>query len=176
MGKGSAERRAALNALGRARNQVSADRPKKTYERHVSGLDWLRARSKISVNQSTAGERYGLAWRVAAMEGVATIKSCLDIGVGGGQGFVAPPGADDVFAAQWVAEKRMELVRAQNVLLCHEGALAVLDLVCGRQLTPREALGEGASDRVVDDAVSALRLSLDLLHRHWWPPPVEVSR
>jgi hypothetical protein len=124
--------------------------------RRQPGLDWLARKGRISETQKKAGERYRDAYLVAAP--VAAIGSTLEVqpGMGGG----GPSLAALVARAdrRQAAEAKLALYRRQ--LLQHPALIAACDLVCGRELTPREA-GGGEREGIRMEAV--LLVALDLL-------------
>lgn len=152
-------------ALQRARGSVFAKTapderrrrgPSETPYRRQAGLDWLAAKGRISEAQKAAGLRYGEAFRVA--EPLLPIGSTLEVqpGMGGG----GPSLTALVVRAdrRRAAEAKLALYRRQ--LFGHGGLIEACDLVCGRELTPREA-GGGERDGIRVEAV--LRVALDLL-------------
>lgn len=124
--------------------------------RRQPGLDWLARKGRISEAQRQAGARYGEAFRLA--EPTVAIGSTLEVqpGLGGG----GPPLKVLIARAgmRQQAEARLALYRKR--LLGHPGLIAACDLVCGRELTPREA-GGGEREGLRVEAV--LLVALDLL-------------
>lgn len=146
-------------ALSRARGQAVAAPPTKGRRqpyRRQTGLDWLAAKGRIGAEAQAAGERYGQAWRRVAM--APAIPSSLAVTSGGGGGG-AP--LDQVLAHGEATERarvRLAMFRAR---LAHQPDLvAACDLVCGRELTPREAV-DAERDAARIEAV--LKVALDLL-------------
>lgn len=124
--------------------------------RRQPGLDWLARKGRISESQKKAGERYRDAYLVA--QPAVAIASTLEVqpGMGGG----GPSLAALVARAdrRRAAEAKLALYRRQ--LLQHPALIAACDLVCGRELTPREA-GGGEREGLRMEAV--LLVALDLL-------------
>jgi hypothetical protein len=124
--------------------------------RRQPGLDWLQRKGRISETQRKAGERYRDAYLVA--EPVAAIGSTLEVqpGMGGG----GPALATLVARAdrRRAAEAKLALYRRQ--LLQHPALIAACDLICGQELTPREA---GGGDREGIRVEAVLLVALDLL-------------
>lgn len=146
--------------LGRSRGAAFAEvaapgpRPGRTYRRQT-GLDWLASKGRLSPAQQAAGLRYGAIYR--RVRGETGLKSSLDLqpGAGGGQ----PMGA---VLAQ--AEARMRsgetLVALRRILGQQPALVAACDLICGEELTPREAT---RSDREAGRMEAVLAVALDLL-------------
>jgi hypothetical protein len=163
-------RPAARLAAAAARRMGAAKAPTRRVvakrERHISGLAWLSNKGKISARERRAGEDYGVLFRVSAMEGFVSIRSCLNDEQGGGKGGGLP--SLDLEAAAWAADCRMRLADAQlNILQGHSGLIAALACICGRGETPREVLGDKATDREVEDLISSLRTALQMLANKW---------
>lgn len=124
--------------------------------RRQPGLDWLQRKGRISEAQKAAGERYREAYLIA--QPTIAIASTLEVqpGLGGG----GPSLAALVARAdrRQAAEAKLALYRRR---LCdHPALIAACDLVCGRELTPREAAG-GEREGMRLEAV--LLVALDLL-------------
>jgi hypothetical protein len=124
--------------------------------RRQPGLDWLARKGRITETQKKAGERYRDAYLVAAP--VAAIASTLEVQPG--MGDAGPSLAALVARAdrRRAAEAKLALYRRQ--LAGHPALIAACDLVCGRELTPREA-GGGERQGIRVEAV--LLVALDLL-------------
>lgn len=147
-------RGAAFEEPKRARGQRA------TPYRRQAGLDFLAGKARISPAQKLAGERYGACFRRAAVEG--SIPSTLDVkprasAPGGRPLSVVLAHAEGTVQAQ----ARLQLFRRQ---LCHQPDLvAACDLVCGQELTPREAAD---SERDAGKLEAVLAVALDILVRH----------
>ena len=148
-------------ALSRARGQaIETPDPtagRRQPYRRQTGLDWLAAKGRIDAAARAAGERYGQVWRRAATE--PRVPSSLEIAPGGGTGRTRS-------LAQMVAHgegteharRRLETFRAR---LAHQRDLvAACDLVCGQELTPREA---ARTERDAGRIEAVLKVALDLL-------------
>lgn len=129
--------------------------PRKPHRRQA-GLDWLVRQGRLNDLQKTAGERYGTYYR-RARAGTA-IGSSLDIKHGDN-----PQGTSlsEVLAQ---AEARVaaatKLAAYRRRLHQHPTLLAACDLVCGEELTPREA---ARTDREAGRLEAVLTVALDLL-------------
>ncbi len=127
-----------------------------TYRR-LTGLDWLAKKGRLTPHQHGAGERYGAVFRKAAAE--ASIGSTLDLAPGGGAATGTP-----VRAVLAMAETRMQarakLAFYRRRLGGQPDLVAACDLICGRELTPREAV---ATEREVARLEAVLQVALDLL-------------
>ncbi|MDO8380496.1 hypothetical protein [Phenylobacterium sp.] len=129
--------------------------PRKPHRRQA-GLDWLVRQGRLNDLQKRAGERYGTYYRRA--RGGAGIGSSLDIKHGDN-----PQGTSltEVLAQ---AEARVaaatKLAAYRRRLHQHPVLLAACDLVCGEELTPREA---ARSDREAGRLEAVLEVALDLL-------------
>lgn len=124
--------------------------------RRQPGLDWLHRKGRLSPAQKAAGERYRDAYAVA--QPTLSLGSTLEIqpGMSGGgtslKALVARAGQ------RQAAEARLALYRRQ--LNQHPALVAACDLVCGKELTPREAAG---GEREALRLEALLLVSLDLL-------------
>ena len=124
--------------------------------RRLTGLDWLAKKGRLSERQKGAGERYGACYRKARAE--ASIGSTLDVQPGG-----APQGTPltAVLAqAEARAQAQARLAFYRRRLGGQTDLVAACDLVCGRELTPREA---GGNEREVVRLEAVLQVALDLL-------------
>lgn len=129
--------------------------PRKPHRRQA-GLEWLARQGRLNDQQKRAGERYGTYYRRAG--GGAAIGSSLDIKPGDN-----PQGTSltEVLAqaeARVAAAAKLALYRRR--LHQHPVLLAACDLVCGQELTPREA---ARSDREAGRLEAVLEVALDLL-------------
>jgi hypothetical protein len=125
--------------------------------RRLTGLDWLARKGRVSEAQKAIGERYGLCWRLARAE--PSIGSTLDVQPGGGLAKGAPLGA--ILAqgeARAHAQARLNLYRRR--LRAQPALVAACDLICGEELTPREA---AKTEREVARLEAVLEVALDLL-------------
>lgn len=144
-------------ALSQARGAAieSPAMPSKPHRRQA-GLEWLVRRGRLNAQQKTAGERYGTYYR-RAKAGTA-LGSSLDIKPGDN-----PQGASFI---QVLAQAEARMAAAAKLELCrrrlhrHPALLAACDLVCGEELTPREA---ARSDREAGRLEAVLEVALDLL-------------
>jgi len=122
-----------------------------------SGLEWLSAKGKISERQRLAGERYGACYRRAAAQ--ATIGSTLDLAPGS-----SLPGGPSLGLLLKMAEGRRralaELTQSRQALFGQGDLVNACDLICGQELTPREAAG---GDRDTTRLEAVLKVGLDLL-------------
>jgi len=125
--------------------------------RRQAGLEWLAAKGRLSQAQKAAGERYGLCFRRAGVE--ISIASTLDVQPGGGSATGAPLSAVLARAeARVQAGTKLALYRRR--LSDHDALVAACDLVCGQELTPREA---AVSEREAGKLEAVLAVALDLL-------------
>jgi hypothetical protein len=154
--RGVTETVALSRARGAAIAQGAAGPRAKPYRR-LSGLDWLASRGKIDAAAKAAGERYGAAYRRARLE--ASIASTLEVQPGAGRGFTPDltatlaHGEGTAAAGRRLAQMRARLARQPDLV-------AACDLVCGEELTPREA---AAGDRDATRLEAVLKVALDIL-------------
>lgn len=134
------------------------------YVRQKTGLEWLRDKGRISRREFAAGERYGSLMRTAAMEGVHSLKSCLDTDGVRGAGTPSAPGLEVLGAAEWIAQARAALVDARSALGHHSGMIAACDLICGQGMTAREIT---TVQREAEEIENGLRIALQMLVEHW---------
>jgi hypothetical protein len=147
-------------SLERARGAVFAaeadEAGRRGAYRRQAGLDWLARKGRITETQRAAGERYREAYTVA--QPAVAIGSTLEVQPGMSVG--GPP--LDVLVARagrrQAAEAKLAMYRRQ--LKDHPALVAACDLVCGRELTPREAAG-GEREGIRLEA--QLVVALDLL-------------
>jgi hypothetical protein len=155
---GVAETVALSQARGAGIEAPSAGRgePQKPYRRRA-GLDWLTSKGRLTPLQRAAGERYGQAYRRARREG--SIPSSLDVKPGRTEAGGAPLSAVLAQAeATAAAAARLAAFRSR---LSHQTALvAACDMICGEELTPREAAG---GEREAGRMEAVLCVALDLL-------------
>ena len=143
-------------ALSRARGaEIEPPEQGEGPYRRMSGLSWLARKGKISPEQARAGAIYGACYRKSMAE--AAIGSSLGIEPGGGGGtalsLVAARAEGRVVAAAKLAAMRARLLGQKDLV-------AACDLVCGRELTPREAAG---GDRAAGRLEAVLGVALDVL-------------
>lgn len=118
------------------------------------GLEWLVSKRRISEAQFAEGMRYRALFRDG---GPVSMRSCLDMGAGGGA--AGPKGyADDVVVASTAARQELDLIRGA-VLRGQAEMLAVMDGVCGLGWTVR-ALAGGDQGRA-RELEALLRAALD---------------
>lgn len=149
-------------ALSRARG-AAIEQPRSgrgeraTPYRRMSGLEWLEKRGRLTEGQRVAGEAYGVCYR--RVRGEAKIGSTLDVKPGLGMASGAPLAA---IIAQ--AEANMQAVETlaeyRRRLHGQEALVTACDLVCGEELTPREA---ASRERDAYRLESVLGVALDLL-------------
>jgi hypothetical protein len=155
--EGVEETVALSQARGAAIELETAGAGRLTPYRRRSGLEWLSAKGKISERQRLAGERYGACYRRAAAQ--PAIGSTLDIAPGS-----SAPGGPSLGLLLKMAEGRRraqaELAASRQALFGQGDLVTACDLVCGQELTPREAAG-GDRDGARMEAV--LKVGLDLL-------------
>lgn len=160
LGKSACQRR--LDALNAAADQPAR---KPMVVREVApvrrdGLDWLRAKKRISAAQFSAGMAYRRRVRDADAEGGA-IKSSLDIVEGrgsGGAGFAVTPVEARAEAKAWLFRVRHVLLKGQPDMI------TVLDAVCGQGHTLTE-LTDGNGHRA-NELLAVLRVALDMISAH----------
>lgn len=124
--------------------------------RRQPGLDWLARKGRLSPAQKAAGERYRDAYAIA--QPTLSLGSTLEIQPGMGAGGPSLKALVARAGQRQAAEARLALYRRQ--LKEHPALIAACDLVCGKELTPREAAG---SEREALRLEALLLVSLDLL-------------
>jgi len=148
--------------LGEARG-AAFDKPaakrgeRETAYRRQTGLQLLAARGRITARQKAAGEAYGEAWRRAGA--APAIGSTLAVQPGGGVS--AGPSLAMILrmgAGRAQAQARLEAYRQR--LFGQSDLVGVCDLICGQEMTPREA---GGSDREAVRIEAVLKVALDVL-------------
>ena len=148
--------------LSQARGAAIERAPAKPGERSTpyqrrSGLEWLAAKGRITERQRLAGERYGACYRRAGAQ--PAIGSTLNLTPG-----ASLPGGPSLGLLLKMAEGRRQAeaeLAARRAALFGQGDLVTAcDLICGQELTPREAAG-GERDAARMEAV--LKVGLDLL-------------
>jgi hypothetical protein len=152
-------------ALSQARGAaIEAPATPRKPHRRQPGLEWLAGQGRLNDQQKRAGERYGTYYRRA--EAGTAIGSSLDIKHGDN-----PQGTPltEVLAqaeARMAAAAKLALYRRK--LHQHPTLLAACDLVCGQELTPREA---ARTDREAGRLEAVLEVALDLLAEEAGAPP-----
>jgi hypothetical protein len=124
--------------------------------RRQPGLDWLAAKGRISEAQKAAGFRYRDAFIVA--QPTLSLASTLEVQPGLGGGGASLKALIARADLRQSAERKLALYRRQ--LANHPALIEACDLICGRELTPREAAG-GEREGLKLEAV--LLVALDLL-------------
>jgi hypothetical protein len=166
--KGRAEARAVTDgvaetvALAQSRGaafEKSAARngERETPYRRQAGLDWLVRKGRITARQKTAGEAYGACWRRAGAS--PSIGSTLEAQPSGG--LSAGPSLGQLLrqaAGRQRAEAELEGYRTR--LFGQSDLVSVCDLICGQELTPREA---GGGEREAARVEAVLKVALDIL-------------
>ncbi len=130
---------------------------RETAYRRQAGLEWLTGKGRISAIQRAAGEAYGACYRRAGAG--AHIGSTLEVQPGGG--LAAGPSLGMLLkqaAGRQRAETELTGMRAR--LFGQSDLVSVCDLVCGRELTPREA---GGGEREAQRIEAVLKVALDLV-------------
>lgn len=149
-------------ALSQARGAAIEKTPVKPGERSTPyqrrpGLEWLASKGRITERQRLAGERYGACYRRAGVQ--PAIGSTLNLTPG-----ASLPGGPSLGLLLKMAEGRRQAeaeLAARRAALFGQGDLVTAcDLICGQELTPREAAG-GERDAARMEAV--LKVGLDLL-------------
>ncbi len=166
--KGRAEARAVADgvaetvALSRARG-AAFEKPahrrgeRETPYRRQTGLDWLVGKGRITARQKAAGEAYGERWRRAGS--APTIGSTLEVQPSGG--LAGGPSLGLLLrqaAGRQRAQAELEAYRAR--LFGQSDLVTVCDLICGQELTPREA---GGGEREAGRIEAVLKVALDIL-------------
>jgi hypothetical protein len=158
--EGVAESVALSQERGAAFDKSAARRgERETPYRRQTGLEWLARKGRITAAQRKAGEADGAAWRRAAQG--ARIGSTLEVQPSGG--LAGGPSLALILRraeGRMRAEEALASMRAR--LFTQSDLVEVCDLVCGRELTPREA-GGGEREGLRIEAV--LKVALDLLGR-----------
>ena len=132
---------------------------RETAYRRQTGLDWLLRKGRITPAQRQAGEAYGAAFRRS--QAAPSIGSTLEVQPSGG--LAAGPSLAQILKQAAGRQRALEELAAMRERLFGQGDLVqVCDLVCGRELTPREA---GGGDREALRLEAVLKVALDLLLR-----------
>jgi len=166
--RGRAEARAVAEgvaetvALSAARGaEFAKAQPRKgereTPYRRQPGLDWLAGKGRITARQKAAGEAYGACFRRAASG--PSLGSTLEVAPSGG--LSAGPSLGLVLRmAEGRRRAEAELAGYREGLFGQSDLVTVCDLICGRELTPREA---GGGDREAARIEAVLKVALDIL-------------
>lgn len=132
---------------------------RETPHRRLSGLEWLTRKGRITAGQRRVGEAYGAAYRRAGA--ASSIPSTLEAQPSGG--LAAGPSVAQILRLAAGRMRAAEELAAMRARLFQQGDLvSVCDLICGRELTPREA---GGGDREAVRVEAVLKVALDLLLR-----------
>ena len=126
----------------------------KPYKR-LAGLDWLARKGKLSVAQKAAGERYGTLYRQA--RGEIAIASTLDVSPGGAS---KTPLTAVLARAEASVRARQTLSALRERLSRQPALVAACDMICGEELTPREAV---SGDKETYRLEAVLEVALDIL-------------
>lgn len=121
--------------------------------RRLTGLQWLNRRGALNPRQLEAGEKYGAVYREANRE--VSLRSILDREVRG------EPTGDMLRLAERANQARAVLNRYRT-WVGYGQLITACDLICGEELTPRQAGGNGAK---ADTLEALLIVALDLLAR-----------
>lgn len=154
--EGVAETVGLSRARGAAFDEPSVERGgrPKPYRR-LAGLDWLARKGRLSAAQKAAGERYGLFYRQA--RGEVSIASTLDVTPGGAS---ERPLTVVVARAEANVRARQTLAALRERLSRQPALVSACDLICGEELTPREAV---SCDRETCRLEAVLEVALDIL-------------
>lgn len=146
-------------ALSRARGAVvvaGGDRARAGPHHRLTGLETLAARGRIGPEALAAGTRYGDAYRRVKHE--ARLPSSLAPRLGGS--FAEPDPRCVLAQAERTQAARRRLAGWRETLSRHPDLVTACDLVCGEEMTPREAAG---ADREAVRIETLVRVALDLL-------------
>lgn len=130
---------------------------RETPYRRQAGLDWLARKGRITDRQKAAGEAYGACFRRAGS--APAIGSTLEVQPSGGLaagpslGLILKQAAGRLKAEEELAEYRGRLFGQSDLV-------SVCDLICGQEMTPREA---GGGDRDAARIEAVLKVALDIL-------------
>lgn len=156
--EGIAETVALLRARGAAIETAApaAGRREGPYRRQP-GLDWLQRKGRLQALQRAAGERYGACYRRVKDEGA--IPSSLDIKPRAS--VVSGPSLTMLMGrAEGMAQASARLEDFRRRLSGQRDLVRACDLICGEELTPREA---SENDRDAGRLEAVLLVALDLL-------------
>lgn len=136
----------------------------KRYDPIETGLVWLRRKRRISGRQHTMGDEYAEWFRGARLSGAEHLRSCLESDMPRGGERSSELSKDYPATVAWLADCKAKLTEARAVLNFHAGMIAVLDLICGAGMKPREI---STSQRETEQMETTLRLALDQLEGHF---------
>ena len=158
LAEGVAETVALSTARGAAFDHKPATRARReTAYRRQAGLEWLASKGRLTTGQRLAGERYGAVYRRARMEG--SIPSTL--GLEPRTSAPGGPSLSTVLAhAEGSAHAKSRLLLYRRQLSAQASLVAACDLICGQELTPREA---APSEREAGKLEAVLIVALDIL-------------
>ena len=125
--------------------------------RRQAGLAWLAGKGRITERQRVAGEVYGDCYRRAGVS--ASLGSTLEVQPGGSLPG-GPPLSVLLKYAQGRRHAEARLAGMRTRLFGQSDLVSVCDLICGRELTPREA---GGGDREAARIEAVLKVALDIL-------------
>ncbi|MDZ4375170.1 MAG: hypothetical protein U1C74_27620 [Phenylobacterium sp.] len=146
-------------ALSRARGAAvvtPGDTPRSAAHRRLTGLESLAARGRLTPEAMSAGLRYGQAYQRVKHE--ARLPSSLAPRLGGPAS--GPDPANVLTQAERTAAAAQRLTRWRETLARHPDLVTACDLICGEEMTPREAAG---ADREAVRLETLVRVALDLL-------------
>lgn len=153
-------------AKGEVRVRVAASAAPRAEDDGKDGLLWEVGKKRLTKAQAEEAMAYRKGFRDA---GEVSVRSCLDVGVGGGQ-LSYLPGA----AVLSMTAARRELFTARyKVLRGQVDMLTVMDGVCGLGHTLRHLAG-GDRHRA-DELRVALKLALDMLVAYRAGPPASAG-
>lgn len=151
-------RLAFLQSNGGVSAAVTVKRDKETDVQVRDGIDWLLKKNRLSARRHAAAQFYRKAFRDG---GDVSLKSCLDVGTGGG---MPGPGihADAGSIAYTQALRDLHTIRTQ-VLWSQDDLVTAVDAICGVGQTPRDLSGgDGWRARTLE---AVLMVALDLIAR-----------
>lgn len=130
--------------------------------REKTGIEWMVAKKRLTQRQARAGTRYGLKFRLSELDGMEPLRSCLNDEPRGGSGVLM------LARAANEGDAKRDLLSARSALGFHAGMTAACDLICGRGLTPWEAVAlSGGNQRDAEKMQTTLAIALDLLVHHY---------
>lgn len=150
--------------LARQKPQEVQVAPKVSSEpvRHITGLEWLLAKKRITSRHKKAGEMYGQDFRLASTDGMASVRSFLDDSPRGGSGGV---GLAEIVSEQLAVTN---LAYARAAMVNETGMVEACDWICGRQLTPWEYVKvHGLKREDVTKLEAKLESALNILATHY---------
>ena len=141
---------------------INVDATRRAFEPRDDGLDLLRSKGRVTAPQLKAGREYGMLFRTASIEGGPI--GVVDLNSVGGGGGAGGSSAGELRNLEWIADCRARLLKARSALFHHTEMIAVVDLICGRGMRPREIT---TVQRETEQIETALRLALDVLAKHF---------